>query len=175
MQRVLTILVLAALSGCATPYQKVGTNISGGHSFHRISTDVFVVSFMGNGFTPPRQAADFALLRAAEVALEHRFRFFAILGEFDRSGVDYARFTTPGYTYGTVSTVGNFTTFSTTTTPPTVHNIPIFKPGSELAIRCYDQAAGGHTGQVFEAATVASQLRFRYKLNGPVTATITKS
>jgi hypothetical protein len=167
VQRVLITLVLAALSGCATPYQKVGTDISGGHSFHRISNDVFVVSFMGNGFTPPRQAADFAMLRAAELALEHKFRYFTILGEFDRSGVDYAQFTTPGYTTGTVTNYGGFATFSATTTPATTTHIPIFKPGSELAIRCYDQTPGGHTGQVFEAANVASQLRVRYKLTGP--------
>ena len=168
-------LVCAILSGCATPYQKVGTDMSGGHSFHRISNDVFVVSFMGNGFTPPRQASDFAMLRAAEVALEHKFRYFTILGEFDRSGVDYAQFTTPGYTTGTVTNYGGFATFSATTTPPLTTQIPIFKPGSEMAIRCYDQAPGGHTSQVFEAANVASQLRLRYKLTGSAAMAVAKS
>jgi hypothetical protein len=159
-------LACAILSGCATPYQKAGTDISGGHSFHRVSNDVFVVTFMANGFTSPRQAADFAMLRAAEVALEHRFRYFTILGEFDRSGVDYAHFTSPGYTTGTVTNYGGFATFSATTTPSTTTEIPIFKPGSELAIRCYDQAPGGHTGRVYDASTVAFQLRSKYKLNG---------
>jgi hypothetical protein len=170
MERLLAILVLAALSGCATPYQKIGTDLSGGHSFHRISTDVFVVSFMGNGFTPPRQAADFAMLRAAEIALEYKFRYFAILGEFDRSGVDCAQFTTPGSTTGSVINYGDFATFSAITTPPTTTQIPIFEPGSELAIRCYDKAPGGHTGQVFEATNVASQLRLRYKVTSSAMA-----
>ena len=66
---------------------------------------------MGNGFTPPRQAADFAMLRAAEIALEHKFRYFTILGEFDRSGVDYAQFN-PWLHDGVGDKLGEFATFS---------------------------------------------------------------
>ena len=155
-----------ALAGCATPYHKIGTDISGRHSFRRLAVNVFVVTFMANGFTPPKQAADFAMLRAAEVALEHRFRYFTIVGDFDRSGTDSAQFTMPGYTTGTVTNCGGFATFSATTTPATTTQIPIFKPGSDLAIHCYDHSPSGHTGKVYDAALVAAQLRSRYKLNG---------
>jgi hypothetical protein len=55
-----------------------------------------------------------------------------------------------------------------------MEDIPIPKPGSELTIRCYDQAPGGYTGQVFEAANVAAQFRLRYKLNGSA-MTVAKS
>jgi hypothetical protein len=159
------ICLVLFVTGCATPYQKVvGTDISGGHSFRRLTEDAFVVNFVANGFTPPKQAADFAMLRAAEVTLEHNFRYSTIVGEFDLSGVDYSQFTTPGHTTGTVTSYGGVAVFSATTTPATTTQVPIFKPGRGLAIRCYDRTPKGHAGKVYDAAMVASQIRSKYRL-----------
>lgn len=159
--RFLLLAACASLIGCATPYQKVGTDVSGGYAFRRLGTDVFKVEFLGNGFTQPKRAMDFAMLRAAEVCLEHNFRYFSVIGEGDLSSSETV------YTGGTAQTTGYvspYGTYSGTTTyTPTA--MPVFKPGSELTIRCYTSRPGGHAGRVDDASAVVSELRAKYKLD----------
>ena len=44
----------------------------------QLAPDEFMVTFQGNGHTTSAQADDFALLRAAQVTLEHGFAYFAV-------------------------------------------------------------------------------------------------
>jgi len=70
-------LLLPMLCGCGTPYRP----IKGGTGFadEQIATDRFIVSFQGNGHDSSQKAADFALLRTAQVALSHGYAYFAVL------------------------------------------------------------------------------------------------
>jgi hypothetical protein len=43
-----------------------------------IAADQFLVTFQGNGQTKPARANDFAMLRAAEITLQHGFNYFAV-------------------------------------------------------------------------------------------------
>jgi hypothetical protein len=149
------------LSSCATSYQPVGTDATGGHSFRRLAEDVFEVEFRGNGFTEPKRAKDFATLRAAEVCREHNFRYFSLVGEGDNSRTDIVRTGGTSYTTGTVNAYGTFS--GTTTTTAT--NIPIFKPRPSVTIKCYTTIPGGHAGPVRDADTVIRELRAKYKLD----------
>jgi hypothetical protein len=70
-------LVLLFGAGCATPYRPA----RGGKGYEetRLAPDQFRVSFQGNGQTSSQQANDFALLRAAQLTLEHGFHYFAVI------------------------------------------------------------------------------------------------
>jgi hypothetical protein len=92
--RILAISLFAALAACATA---VGTaygpaNEKGyGYAEQRIEADRWRVSFAGDGGTPPDVVEDYALLRAAELAVEHGYDWFRVaarsLDEQERGGV----------------------------------------------------------------------------------------
>jgi hypothetical protein len=46
-----------------------------------MAPDTFRVVFAGNGYTPTQQAQDFAMLRAAELAIEKGFAYFVVGSE----------------------------------------------------------------------------------------------
>jgi len=84
-----TIIIGCALLlvSCATPYQHMG--LGGGFTDKQIAPDVFKIHFRGNGYTPDKRAQDLAVLRAAELTLEHGYQYFTPLnvGSSDRGFV----------------------------------------------------------------------------------------
>lgn len=101
MTRYLGIVIVFALCGCATPYQPRG--FSGGYSDVQLDNNVFQVRFQGNRHTNEEKAADFTLLRSAEVTLSHGFKYFIIadLSNSTRKSTDTTpTYTTTNYTYG---------------------------------------------------------------------------
>lgn len=64
------------LSGCATPYQPMG--FRGGYSDSQLQNDQFQVSFLGNAKLTQAKARQYALRRAAEVALSNGFDYFIV-------------------------------------------------------------------------------------------------
>ncbi|MEL7490941.1 MAG: hypothetical protein AAGJ73_09480 [Pseudomonadota bacterium] len=94
--RFLAIMALAALAaGCVTA---VGTSYGPaadakgfGYEDSRIEDDRFRIIFRGDGATPAEAVEDFALLRAAELAIENDFDWFRIVSSNtvaeDRGGV----------------------------------------------------------------------------------------
>ena len=88
MGKILIVVFLVVfVSGCATPYQKV--DFGGGYSETQLSENAFNVRFQGNGFTSSQRVSDLALLRCAELCLEHGFGFFVITEKqfFDSEGM----------------------------------------------------------------------------------------
>ena len=78
MRRVcLAFIFLASLivASC-TPYQASGE--TGGYYVVFIDEGVYRVTFQGNAYTSDERAADFALLRSAQLALEHGFTYFVL-------------------------------------------------------------------------------------------------
>ncbi len=65
------------LCSCATPYKPLDHRY--GYSERQVTNDVYEVSFLGNGNTPYDSAFDFALLRAAELALKRHAKSFILL------------------------------------------------------------------------------------------------
>ncbi|HZR19476.1 MAG TPA: hypothetical protein VFE51_19470 [Verrucomicrobiae bacterium] len=76
MRKVCFLLLLMA-AGCATPYRPMRSGA--GFADEQTAPDQFWVSFQGNGHNTSEQVNDFALLRSAQVTLEHGFRYFAVL------------------------------------------------------------------------------------------------
>jgi hypothetical protein len=93
--RILTVMAAACfLAACATA---VGTAYGPadskgyGYTETRIEADRFRVSFSGDGATPPETVEDYAMLRAAELALENGYDWFRVVGrsvdEQEKGGV----------------------------------------------------------------------------------------
>jgi hypothetical protein len=118
------LLLLGGLAGCATPYKSNG--LGGGYGETQLAPDVFQVYFNGNSSTTSERARDFALLRAADITLQHGFACFAIL---DQNNAAAAHSYDPqglGYTRGSGD--------STDTSKETV---TFYKPQSGVMIRCF--------------------------------------
>lgn len=96
---VLALMAMMLLSGCATKYQASG--LSGGFTETQLDANVFRVTFNGNASTPSERAADFALLRSAELTLQHGYRYFAVMDAL--SEVATSTYTTPKQTYTAAS------------------------------------------------------------------------
>jgi hypothetical protein len=77
-------LALALLfAGCATSYQPQG--FGGGFSDVMTAPDSALVTFKGNGYTGSERVIQMALLRSAELTLQHGYRYFAVTGTNDIS------------------------------------------------------------------------------------------
>lgn len=83
MRQYLAALTLAALAACATA---VGTAYGPadskgyGYTETRIEADRYRIVFAGDGATPPNVVEDYALLRAAELAIENGYDWFRVVG-----------------------------------------------------------------------------------------------
>jgi hypothetical protein len=146
--------------GCATPYQPTG--FTGGFSETQLAPDVFRVFFRGNGKTFGERAQDFALLRAADICLQHGFTCFAVLDESDST--EAQSFTTQGeaYTTGSAYAYGNTATYAghTTYTPGQTHTF--YKPRTGLMIRGFDTKPEGVF--TFDASFLQQSLKQKYHI-----------
>ena len=79
---------------------------------------------------------DFAVLRAAELTLSHGYRYFCIIHE----GAGYAITNANAYAIGNMAFGNSYTTYV-----PGL-SIPVFKPESELMIRCFNERPAGSFG-----------------------------
>src|SRR5690242_20173125 len=73
----LAALIIAAASGCATPYQPDG--LGGGYSDNFIDGRTVSVSFNGNQFTPRNQVELDLLFRCAEITHGSGYDYFVLL------------------------------------------------------------------------------------------------
>ena len=78
-------------------------------------------------------APDFAVLRAAELTLSYGYRYFGIINE----AAGYAM------TNANACAIGNMAFGNSYTTYVPGLSIPIFKPESELLIRCFNERPAG--------------------------------
>jgi hypothetical protein len=117
MKKLFLFLVLLALTACAIPqtqYQPYA--YTGGYSDFLTAPDEAVITFKGNGVTGADRVVEMAILRCAEVTLEHGYRYFVLTSATDMS--TQSQFTTPGFanTYGSATGYGNFVSGYATTT-----------------------------------------------------------
>ncbi|MGO8763261.1 MAG: CC0125/CC1285 family lipoprotein [Desulfobaccales bacterium] len=160
MKKMALYIVLLLLAGCATSYQS--KSLMGGYSDTQLAPDVFRVYFKGNAYTSNERAQDLVLLRAAELSLQHGFKYFTIVDE--SSSTKVSSITTPGsaQTTGTVYGVGNYAQYSGTTTytPSTTHFM--FKPRTGLLIKCFtDKPDNVYT---FDSAFVQESIKQKYDI-----------
>lgn len=74
---------LLALCGCVTPYQPQG--FMGGFQESRLAPDTVNINVAGNAYTGKATTGDYALVRAAELALQDNYSHFTILNSGNES------------------------------------------------------------------------------------------
>lgn len=138
MKQLVTIILLAAfLQGCATSYQ--AKSFSGGYSETQLDENVFKVTFRGNRYTRRERAADFTLLRSAELALQHGYKYFMVVDA--NSSTSHSSYTTPTTSNTTASVygTGNYAYGNATTTTYGGQTYNISKPSSSNTIVCFKE------------------------------------
>ena len=108
----LTVLAAAALAGCATAptlYQPAAGREGVGYSEYRIEPGRYRITFQGGPGAPPEQVSDYALLRAADLALAEGYDWFRVSDRFLQGRPDrgpHISFGVGGASYGRSSAVG---------------------------------------------------------------------
>lgn len=154
----LTLLIFFALTGCATTYQLHG--LSGGYSERQLSENAFQIRFNGNGYTSWDKAKDFALLRSAEVADMHGYRYFIIVDSADTAyGFTY---TTPATTTtkidGRINPSANSFRATAKSTVAPGQTLNIVKPSTDNFIVCFTESPQG-LSLVYDTKYVIPQIR----------------
>ena len=78
------LLVAARLTACALPYKPdvpawgFGSDVAG-YQDGRYGPDSFWVNYSGYWYTSRKQVDDFAFIRAAELTIAHKFKYFAVV------------------------------------------------------------------------------------------------
>jgi hypothetical protein len=157
----LALLFCVLLSGCATSYQP--KSFTGGYSETRLREDIFEVSFRGNGYTSRERAADFSLLRSAELAIENGFSYFIIINSEKDASV--STYTSPSTSHTTLNAYGSgqhmYGNAATTTYAGQTYYVS--KPGATNRILCFRQKPE-NDAIVFEAQFIVNSIRTKYGL-----------
>jgi hypothetical protein len=75
----LLLLSVLILTGCApTPYGDANQSVFGGYRKEAAPGNLVKISFLGNGYTKPALAQEYALRYAAQVAEEVKAPYFAV-------------------------------------------------------------------------------------------------
>jgi hypothetical protein len=158
MRIIYLLCISLILSACATAYQREGA--TGGYTETQLDTNVFQVTFRGNGYTARQRAADFALLRSAEITLENGYNYFVIIDASQYS--KQSSYTTPTTTYGSATAYGN-TAYGTAITygGQTYH---ISKPRATNTIICFKEKPEGFA---YNATFIEKSMKDKYQLNKP--------
>lgn len=89
------ILLLALTVACASPYQPKG--FRGGYSEIRLASDMYEVTFKGNGYTSPEVVHQYLLRRAAELTRQNGFTHYVPMKGRDTSDVGIYKNASTGY------------------------------------------------------------------------------
>jgi hypothetical protein len=113
MTRLLLIsLAAATLAGCATAptlYQPAAGRDGVGYSEYRIEPGRYRITFQGGPGAPPEQVTDYALLRAADLAIAEGYDWFRVSDRFMQGRPDRGprvSFGVGGASFGRRSGVG---------------------------------------------------------------------
>ena len=160
----LVAILLPSLFGC-TQYAERGSGIGliGGHSTTQLAENVFQVRFGGNAFTSSERAEDFALLRAAEAALEHGYKYFVIVDSSSEIDVStHTVYPSSEQTSFSGNITGNQVHGSATTMRTPAKTYEYHKPRASTTIFCFVDKPEGFA---FDAEFLRSSLREKYGMD----------
>lgn len=152
-------VILFLLFGCATPYQPQESAYGYGYSETQLAENIFSVRFIGSNTDSAPVVSDYALLRAAEVTLEHGFTHFGIVDSKNQTKISSV--TVPATTVYTPNVYTGTTTISTYGGGTYI----ISAPQSFYTIVCYKGKPEDDKGVVFDAAFLKDSLRKKYELD----------
>jgi hypothetical protein len=155
-------LLVTLIGGCATNYQQQG--FTGGFSETQLRQDIYRVTFKGNAYTGSERAADYTLLRCAELTKESGYQYFKVIDE--SQDISTSTYTTPQTTNTTANVYGssNYATANATSTTTGGQTYTYRKPKSSNTILMLhgDNEVGGITYQV---DFIINSMRTKYKLD----------
>jgi hypothetical protein len=146
---IFTTLVFSLISAC-TPYQSRG--LSGGYTETWLAEDVVRVRFGGNGYTSSERAADFSLLRVAEIGRERGYPYFVLLSE----NVGTTSFQTPR-SYS-LNSFGNSATITQT------GGYRVTKPRAENTAKLLKAEPRNFPGVAYEASFICRSVTQKYEI-----------
>ena len=178
MYRLLFLSIYLLLVACAEPSAYRSINLDPerqyGYSEIQLSENVFQIRFKGNSVTSSERAEDFSLLRGAELALEHGFKYFALMDSESKKDTYKVRtplrvyvygHTYPGYYYQDYG-YGHFPPYygynrvgSFTVTGGEEYNVS--KPKAMKIIVCFKSKPKKNPG-VLDAKFIADSIRVKY-------------
>ncbi len=88
---ILLLITFLLLNGCSTSYQPQG--FSGGYTDFALSSDVYRVTFQGNGYTSYNKVQMYLLRRCSELTLEKGYNYFLLMA--NNSSIDTSAYVTP--------------------------------------------------------------------------------
>ncbi len=146
-----------ALTGCSTAYQPYSYFGGGGYHDVQLADNVFKVTVEANGFTTSSDATDIALLRSAELSLEHGFKYFIIGSVSDDSySMSYA---TPTTTTLNATTYNNTIQGTAQTTGGQTYAFDF--PTPSITITCFNEKPELN-GTIYDAEIVSKSLRTQF-------------
>lgn len=170
--------IITILSGCSTTYKSTG--LTGGYSDTRLSSDIFQVSFRGNGFTSREKASDFSLLRAAELTIQNGFNYFIILNKENylrnstyttpttyRTNLNtnsYSNFNTNSYSNNIYGNVNTNTYGNAYTTASGGQTINVSKPTANNTIKCFKNKPNVNM-IIYEAKFIITSIKSKYDID----------
>ena len=157
MKRLAILLATVFIVSCTTYQAKSWT---GGYKEIQLDTDVYKVSFMGNGYTSATRAADFTLLRSAELTLEKGYAYFVVVDSESMEDVSQASIPQQTYNSGTVTGMGGSASYSGYST--TYQNIRVTRPTSENTILMLKEKPQGIS---YNAQLIYDQIKEEYRLD----------
>lgn len=160
MRLIAAAVAYCSLAACATGYQSSG--FTGGFDETALAPNVYRVSFRGNAYTSSERAADMALLRSADLTLQHGFKFFVLADASNTSRI--SAMTTPQTTTttGSVTAYGNMATFNAQSNSYGGETVYLAKPRAANLVVMYGDKPSV-AGMVFDAAFVCASLASKYK------------
>ena len=160
MRNIALITFILALTGCASAYKPEG--FGGGFSETQLDTNVFRVSFRGNGYTRAERAEELALLRSAELTLSNGFTHFAIIDSKSRERLSTYTTPTQSYTNANVTAYGNTAYGTANTTTYGGQTFLISKPSTTNTIVCF-KGKPEIQGIVYDAQFLCRSLGRKYE------------
>lgn len=159
MRSIALIPFVFALAGCASAYKPEG--FGGGFSETQLDTNVFRVSFRGNGYTRTESAEELAMLRSAELTLKNGFTHFVVIDSQSRKR--YSTYTTPAqsYTSANVTAYGNSAYGTANTTTYGGQTFLISKPSTANTIMCFKEKPDIQ-GLVYDAQFLCNSIGKKY-------------
>lgn len=145
------------LASCATSYQPYSYFGGGGYRNVQLAENVFKVTVEANGYTSSSKATDLALLRSADLTIQHGFKYFVIGATSDDSYSSSYR--TPTTTNVNVTSYGN--TASGTVQSYGGQTYTFHFPTPSMTITCFKEKPLFQT-TVYDAEIVSKSLKAQF-------------
>lgn len=87
MKKLKISICILFLFNCATSYQK--KSLTGGYEDFHLDSNIYKISFEGNGYTKESEVYNMFLRRCAEVTIENNFEFFDIIEQNSNANTSY--------------------------------------------------------------------------------------